>query len=211
MKKALFITIEGIEGVGKSTASTYLRDYLRSANHEVVLTREPGGTLIAEDIRKLLLTPHSHETITSDAELLLMFAARSQHIHHVILPALLVGNCVISDRFVDASYAYQGGGRGFDYAHIQLLDQWIASAVKPDVTVLLDAPPELALNRAKQRGPQDRIEQEKVDFFERVREAYLARAKADPDRFWIVDAMQSIETVQLELKKIMETCTRVLY
>ena len=198
-----FITIEGIEGVGKTTAVKVIQDYLTEMRQEFVLTREPGGTILAEQIRKILLAPHD-ETMTSNAELLLMFACRAQHIANVIQPALQAGKWVVSDRFIDASYAYQGGGRGMDMKKIEMLDQWIVGSIQPHLTILLDAPPEVGLARAKNRGPHDRIEQEKIDFFERVRDFYLKRANNFPERFYVVDATQPLEIIQHELKKKMK-------
>lgn len=194
-----FITIEGIEGVGKTTALGVIQDYLVKQQQEFIVTREPGGTAVAEQIRKILLTPDNAEVIVPDAELLLMFACRAQHIASVILPALQAGKWVISDRFVDASYAYQGGGRQMNMNKITLLDQWIDGDIQPHLTFLLDAPPEIGLTRAKNRGVHDRIEQEKVDFFERVRAVYLERAAGFPDRFCVIDATQSMEAVKNEL------------
>jgi len=193
--KNKFITIEGIEGVGKTTAVKVIQNYLIHKQQAFILTREPGGTVLAEQMRKILLTPHQEELV-SDAELLLMFASRAQHVAHVIVPALQAGKSVISDRFVDASYAYQGGGRKMDMKKIEMLDEWIVGDVQPHLTILLDAPPEIGLTRAKNRGPHDRIEQEKIDFFERVRDIYLKRAKKFPKRFYVIDATQSLEKVQ---------------
>lgn len=204
VSQGVFLTVEGIEGAGKSTALKYIQDYLTKAKIHFILTREPGGTKIAEAIRKILLTIDVEEVITAPAELLLMFAARSQHIEHVILPALQMGKWVVSDRFVDASFAYQGGGRQIDLSYIKMLDNWIVGRVKPDKTILLDVPPAVGLMRAKHRGEHDRIESEKVEFFERVRNAYLERAKEENQRFFIIDATQSLETVQNELKKLLD-------
>jgi dTMP kinase len=202
-KKGFFLTIEGIEGVGKSTALKYIENYLTTHQQDYILTREPGGTRIAEELRQILLTPHGDEIISSDTELLLMFACRSQLMTNVILPALKAGKCVVSDRFVDASYAYQGGGRQMNMQQIAMLDQWIVDGVKPNVTILLDAPPEIGLARAKHRGAHDRIEQEKIDFFERVRAAYLQRAKEEASRFRIIDATQPLVEVEKQLQNIL--------
>lgn len=200
----MFLTIEGIEGVGKSTAIQFIQKYLTDKNIPFVLTREPGGTEIAENIRKILLTPNQNEKVFPLTELLLMFASRSQHVQQVILPALQKNQWVISDRFVDASFAYQGGGREIEFSKIEQLAEWTVGNIKPDQTILLDASPEIGLARAKHRGPQDRIEQEKLDFFERVRQAYLLRAKQDPKRFIIIDATQSLSTVQDAIRQVLD-------
>ncbi len=202
--KGFFLTIEGTEGVGKSTALKYIQDCLTQAGKNFIVTREPGGTGIAEQIRHVLLTPNSEETMIPETELLLMFASRVQHLHRVILPALAAGDWVVSDRFVDASFAYQGGGRGIDVARIELLEKWLLQDLKPDLTLLFDAPAQIGLERAKHRGAQDRIEQEKIDFFERVRAGYLGRMQQDKKRFRLIDATQSLECVQEELKKILD-------
>jgi dTMP kinase len=199
-----FLTIEGIEGVGKSTAVKFIQSYLTRAQQKFIITREPGGTVLAEQIRKILLTPNADEIMTPKTELMLMFAARAQHISQCIQPALHAGKWVVSDRFVDASYAYQGGGRGFDVAQIKMLDEWVVGDFHPAVTILLDASPSLGLARAKRRGEQDRIEQEKIIFFERVRAAYLARAKADAKRFYVIDASQTLAAVHAEIKTILD-------
>lgn len=199
-----FLSVEGIEGVGKSTAVKFIEQYLLKKQKDFVLTREPGGTPIAEQIRRVLLEPNQTEKMMMDTEVLLMFASRAQHIHTVILPALQAGKHVISDRYVDASFAYQGGGRQIDFSHLNHLTQWIVKGVIPNMTILLDAPAEIGLARAKHRGPHDRIEQETVDFFDRVRHAYLLRAKEDPKRFRVIDATQSVEVVQDELQKCLE-------
>lgn len=201
--RGVFLTVEGIEGVGKSTIVKFIEEYLFQAKINFITTREPGGTPIAEQIRKILLTPNSEEMIQSETELLLMFASRVQHIAHVIQPALTKGQWVISDRFVDASFAYQGGGRGIDLSQIEMLEKWLVRDVHPDVTILLDAPAQIGLLRAKHRGPHDRIEQEKNDFFDRVRTVYLSRAKNDPKRFRVIDATQPLEMVQAEMVNIL--------
>ena len=200
-----FITIEGIEGVGKSTAVKIIQDYLVQQQQEIVVTREPGGTVIAEQLRTILLTPMQGEMVSPDSELLLMFASRSQHIQNVIKPALQAGKWVISDRFVDASFAYQGGGRKLDMQKIDVLNEWIVNTLQPGLTFLLDAPVEIGLARAKHRGPQDRIEQEKLDFFVRVREVYLSRAEKFADRFCVIDAAQSLEKVQADIRRKLAT------
>jgi dTMP kinase len=202
--KGIFISVEGIEGVGKSTAVTFIQQYLMQAKQDIVLTREPGGTEIAEKIRQILLSTHHKEVMAPETELLLMFASRAQHIQQVIAPALQQGKWVVSDRFVDASYAYQGGGRELSFSHIEMLEKWIVDDVKPVVTILLDAPAEIGLMRAKHRGPQDRIEQEKIDFFERVRIGYLKRAEQDKKRFRVIDATQSLDKIQAEIKTILD-------
>jgi dTMP kinase len=203
-QRGVFLTLEGGEGLGKSTAVKFIQQYLQQAQIDFISTREPGGTPAAEQIRHILLNPNLAETITPETELLLMFASRSQHIANLILPALESGKWVVCDRFVDASYAYQGGGRGFPVAQIKHLDNLIVGDLRPDVTILLDAAPQVGMARAKNRGTHDRIEQEKLDFFERVRTSYLARAKADPERFKVIDASRPLAAVQAELKVILD-------
>jgi len=203
-QKGFFLTIEGIEGVGKSTALKFIQDYLTQANKNFIVTREPGGTPIAEQIRQVLLTPNSAETMIPETELLLMFACRVQHIHQVILPALAAGKWVVSDRYSDASFAYQGGGRGIDVSRIEMLEKWLLQDLRPDLTLLLDAPAQIGLERAKHRGPQDRIEQEKMAFFERVRRGYLDRMQQDKKRFRLIDATQPLENVRTTLKRILD-------
>jgi dTMP kinase len=188
-----FVTLEGGEGAGKSTVLAALRDALRVGGDEVVCTREPGGTPLAEQIRGLLLDTH-HEPPAPETELLLMFAARAQHVRETILPALRRGAWVISDRFTDASYAYQGAARGGDADFIATLERHTVGIV-PVLTLLLDVPVPIGLQRARGRGTVDRIEGEADDFFERVRAGYLARAAAEPQRFRVVDATQPVEAV----------------
>lgn len=199
----VFLTIEGIEGVGKSTAVRFIQGYLTQAKVNFIATREPGGTPMAEQIRQVLLAPNSQEVMAPATELLLMFACRAQHIATLIRPNLQAGKWVVSDRFVDASYAYQGGGRHFDLSTIEMLDNWVVDGIKPNRTILLDAPPTIGLGRTKNRGAQDRIEQEKMDFFERVRAVYLARAQQDPERFRVIDATQSLSAVQNQIKALL--------
>ena len=188
-----FISLEGGEGAGKSTVLAALRHALEAAGQTVTCTREPGGTPLAEQIRGLLLDTH-HEPPAPETELLLMFAARAQHVRETILPALERGHWVISDRFTDASYAYQGAARGGDVAFIAHLERRVVG-IQPAMTLLLDVPVAIGLQRALGRGAIDRIEAEREDFFERVREGYLARAAAEPERFRVVDASQSVEAV----------------
>ncbi len=196
--KGRFITIEGGEGVGKSTNIECITDRLERAGIEFVLTREPGGTPFAEKIRSLLLENHD-EAIAEMTELLLIFAARAQHIAQVIAPALAAGKWVVSDRFTDATYAYQGGGRGLSSESIAQLETLVQGSLRPDVTFLLDLEPEVGLERASQRAALDRFEQEQVEFFNKVRSTYLQRAKAEPARCVIIDAGASIEAVQADI------------
>jgi dTMP kinase len=195
----LFITLEGPEGAGKSTNRDFIADRLREVGMDVQLTREPGGTPLAERIRELLLAP-SEEPMAVDTELLLMFAARAQHIEQVIRPALARGAVVLCDRFTDATYAYQGGGRGVPLARIAQLEAFVQGPLRPNLTLIFDLPVETGLARAAARGRLDRFEQEARGFFEAVRQAYLARAQADPLRYSIVDASQPLAQVQAHLR-----------
>lgn len=191
----LFITLEGPEGAGKSTNRDYLAARLREQGLDVVLTREPGGTPLAEKIRELLLAP-SDEAMAADTELLLVFAARAQHLAQVIRPALARGAVVLCDRFTDATYAYQGGGRGLSVARIATLEQFVQGGLRPDLTLIFDLPVEVGLARAAARGRLDRFEQEGQAFFEAVRHAYLQRAEREPHRYSRLDAAQSLDAVQ---------------
>lgn len=198
----LFITLEGPEGAGKSTNREYLAQRLREQGIEVLLTREPGGTPLAERIRELLLTP-SAEPMAADTELLLVFAARAQHLAEVIRPALARGMVVLCDRFTDATYAYQGGGRGLSVERIAQLEQFVQGSLRPDFTLLFDLPIEIGLARAEARGRLDRFEQEARSFFQTVRHTYLERAAQASACYRIVDAGQSLAQVQLALDAIL--------
>lgn len=196
--------MEGIEGVGKSTNIEFLSSLIEAKGLSVVRTREPGGTPIAERIRALLLE-HGEETMTDIAELLLFFAARSLHIHNAIKPALQTGQWVVCDRFTDASRAYQGSGRGFNPDTINTLADWVQEGLQPDLTILLDAPAEIGMDRAGRRGAADRLEIEKTEFYARVREGYLALAESEPERFAIIDASQTLDDVQAAIgEKLVE-------
>ncbi|KRW62132.1 dTMP kinase [Pseudomonas sp. TTU2014-080ASC] len=198
----LFITLEGPEGAGKSTNRDYLATRFREQGIDVVLTREPGGTPLAERIREILLAP-SDELMASDTELLLMFAARAQHIDQVIRPALERGCVVICDRFTDATYAYQGGGRGLSHQRIAVLEDFVQGALRPDMTLVFDLPVEVGLARAAERGCLDRFEQEGMAFFEAVRQTYLQRAAEHPQRYRIVDAAKPLQDVQQSLDQLL--------
>ncbi len=201
MKRGQFITFEGTEGVGKSTQLANAAEVLRGRGLEVVVTREPGGTPMAESIRELLLSPRE-EPVHETTELLLMFAARAQHLHTRILPALEAGQWVLCDRFTDATFAYQGGGRGVSQDRIAQLEQLVQGEVRPDHVILLDAPVEVGMARARHRGELDRFEQEAVSFFERIRATYLARAEAAPDRYHRVDASQPLADVSRDVAQL---------
>lgn len=201
MSRGKLITIEGSEGAGKSTAVKYIQTYFAQRNLPFVLTREPGGTELAEEIRQVLLHPESSEKMAGETELLLMFASRAQHIAALVKPTLDAGQHVLSDRYVDASYAYQGGGRQLDMQQIKVLDELVVGDLQPDMTLLFDIPVDLGLARTQNRSSgKDRIEHEKIEFFERVRQVYLERAKQDPNRIKIIDASQSIENVQMQIR-----------
>jgi len=200
--KGKFITVEGIEGVGKTTNIDFIQQQLRAAGRDVVLTREPGGTPLGEAVRGLLLDP-AYTGMDSNCELQLMFAARAEHLAKVVWPALEKGQWVLCDRFTDATYAYQGGGRGIDTDVIARLEQLVQGDFRPDLTLLLDVPVEVGLARASKRGALDRFEQEKVEFFERVRTAYLDMAERSPERYRVIDASEPLEVVQRKLAAIL--------
>lgn len=197
-----FITLEGAEGVGKTTNREFIRRCIEESGRAVIVTREPGGTPLAEQIRSLLLECRE-EGMTSDAELLLMFAARAEHLARVIRPALEAGEWVLCDRFTDATYAYQGGGRGIANQRIAALEEWVQGALRPDLTLLLDLPVAEGLQRAGQRSVPDRFESEQAAFFERVRQAYLVLAQQYPARYRVIDAAQSLETVQKRIHNVL--------
>lgn len=199
--KYKFITLEGIDGAGKSTHLNWLADRLRGDGHEVLVTREPGGTPLGESLRELLL----HQAMHLETEALLMFAARREHLDKVILPALAQGTWVISDRFTDASFAYQGGGRGLAEHRLETLEQWVQQDFQPDLTLLFDVPLEVSRQRLAASRTLDRFEQEKQDFFQRVREAYLKRAAQFPERIKVIDSGRTVAEIQVELDKILSS------
>ncbi len=198
-----FITLEGGEGAGKSTCVPLIEEDIKKAGFNVLLTREPGGTEFSEKIREILLAP-TNALIHEDTELLLMFAARAQHLKEKIIPALKQGTYVVCDRFTDATFAYQGGGRGVDKKRIEILQQWVQGDLRPDITILFDIPVTDGLARANKRSDPDRFEQEKMDFFERVRDNYLGAADAQPDRFRVIDASKSFADVTSQLSSVMK-------
>jgi dTMP kinase len=202
-----FVTLEGIEGVGKTSAMAHVAAWFRDRGHEVVCTREPGSTALGERVRELLLDPHG-AAIAPLTELLLMFAARAQHLAEVVRPALAAGRTVVCDRFTDATYAYQGGGRGLADVTIAGAERLVHPDLQPHLTLLLDAEPRVALARAATRGTPDRFESERLAFFGRVRAAYLARARALPARFAIVDASWPLADVHAAIADILaRRCT----
>lgn len=195
---ARFITLEGTEGVGKSTNLAFIEQWLQSEQIPYIVTREPGGTELGEAIRELLLSTR-YKGMSEMAELLLMFAARAQHVDTKIRPALEAGTWVLSDRFTDASFAYQAGGRGLDWEVLSQLEKWVQKDLQPDLTILLDCPVEIGMARARSRGELDRFEQEKISFFERVRQTYLKRAAANASRFAVIDASCELDAVQQQI------------
>lgn len=199
----LFITFEGPEGAGKSTNLKVFSEALTKRGCTPLVTREPGGTPVAERIRELLLSNHE-EPMHADAELLLMFAARAQHLNALIRPALAQGRVIISDRFTDATYAYQGAGRGIDPQRIAVLETWVQGDLRPDLVVVFDVPVELGMARARARSELDRFEQEQQQFFENVRRSYLQRATADPERYRIIDASGDLVQVRAAMQSLIE-------
>lgn len=199
--RGLFITVEGGEGVGKSTNMAFLEQHLTELGIDLVVTREPGGTRLGEDVRELLLKPRA-EAVAPSAELLLIFAARAQHIAEVIEPALAQGRWVLCDRFTDATYAYQGGGRQLPAAIIRELEQLVQADLRPDYTLLLDAPVDVGMSRARGRGELDRFEQEQTAFFERVRSTYLQLAGEGSGRYRVIDASRPLAEVEMQLQEV---------
>lgn len=198
-----FITMEGIEGAGKSSHIDAIRARLEERGHRVVVTREPGGAPLSEAVRALLLDPDNHG-MHADTELLLVFAARAEHLAKTIRPALEKGAWVVCDRFTDATYAYQGGGRGIDARRIAALEEWVQGDLRPDLVLVLDLEPEAGLKRAAERSAKDRFEQEDAEFFRRVRQSYLERAKAHPDRYRIIDASDDEQRVRKAIMQILD-------
>lgn len=193
-----FITFEGIDGAGKSTHLDWLANRLRAQGHGVVVTREPGGTPLGEKLREILLSQPMH----LETEALLMFAARREHLDKVIRPTLDMGKWVVSDRFGDASFAYQGGGRGLGEDKLLTLEQWVQEGLQPDLTLLFDVPVEVSRQRLANNATLDRFEQERQDFFQRVRESYLSRARQFPQRFRVIDATRSLGEIQENIEEI---------
>jgi len=198
-----FITVEGTEGVGKSTNMAFIENWLKQSGKELVVTREPGGTVLGEKLREVLLDA-KEQSMSDDTELLLMFAARAQHLQEVILPALEAGKWVLCDRFTDSTYAYQGGGRGIEHSRIAELEQWVQGERRPDMTIILDLPVEIGLERAGKRSDPDRFELEEHNFFNNVRNTFLARAKENPARYAVIDASPSVDEVQQSIQSVLE-------
>jgi dTMP kinase len=200
-KPGRFITLEGVDGAGKSTHLEFLAERIRDRGVELVVTREPGGTPLGEKLRQLLL----HDKMQPDTELLLMYAARAEHVATLIRPALARGAWVLSDRFHDASFAYQCGGRGIEEKRLLLLEDWTLGGFRPDLTLLFDVAPAVAATRRARVRAADRFEQEQAAFFTRVREAYLARARAEPERIRVVDSGLDIDLIRADLDWILQT------
>lgn len=200
--KPQFITLDGIDGAGKSTNLAAIKAWFERRGLPVLFTREPGGTALGEALRKILLNPATKAGLR--AETLMMFASRMQHIEEVILPALSDGIHVVSDRFTDATFAYQGGGRGMPSEDIEILEHWVQGGLKPDLTLLLDVPLEVSMARIGQSREKDRFEQEQADFFMRVRSVYLNRAAACPERYAVIDGNRSVEEVRNSIEKVLD-------
>ena len=202
-KRGFFLTLEGAEGVGKSTNIEFITQYLEQRGIDYVLTREPGGTQLGEKIRELLLAVHE-ESMSELTELLLVFAARAQHLDKIIEPALAAGKWVVCDRFTDATFAYQGAGRGLSMETIGELESMVQGELRPDLTLILDLDPEIGMQRASNRGELDRFEREQMSFFRHVRQGYLDIAQAEPERCKVIDAAKALEDVKLDLLAALE-------
>ncbi len=200
--QAKFITLDGIDGSGKSTHLATIKNWFEQQQLPVLFTREPGGTAIGEALREILLNPATQASLRT--ETLLMFAARQQHLEEVILPALQQGISVVSDRFTDATFAYQGGGRGVPFADIETLENWVQGSLRPNLTLILDVPLEVSMERINRSREKDRFEQEQADFFTRVRAAYLQRAQAAPQHYAIIDSNRELAEVQAEIETILQ-------
>lgn len=209
MTKAQFITLEGSEGVGKTTNLNYIESLLNTKGIDYIVTREPGGTELGEQLRDLLLG-HKHTGMADETELLMMFAARAEHLDKVIKPALETSQWVLCDRFTDATYAYQGGGRGIDMQRIKILEDYVQGHCRPDLTLLLDAPIEIGRERAGKRSAPDRFEKEQTDFFNKVRSAYLQRAADEPGRIKVIDAALDLDTVKTQIDQVMQDHFKLL-
>lgn len=203
MYSGKFITLEGIEGAGKSTVIEFIAEFLREKKVDLVITREPGGTEIAEKIRKVVLD-HNNEPMHPDTEILLYFASRAQHLHQVIIPALQQGKWVLCDRFTDATYAYQSGGRGIPFEKIRILENWVQQGLKPDYTILLDVDIDVGLSRIKTNRILDRFEVEEHSFFEKVRACYLTMAQNEPNRYRVINANFAPEKVLQQIRAFLE-------
>jgi dTMP kinase len=199
-----FITVDGIDGAGKTTQIEFICELLERTGRRVVQTREPGGVALGERIRSLVLEQRE-QTMSADTELLLIFAARAEHLERVIRPALARGDWIVCDRFTDATYAYQGGGRHISSERIALLEDWVQGTLRPDLTLLFDLPVEQSMRRVDRRGQHNRFDSETLAFFERVRATYLQRARAAPQRYRIIDASRSLSDVQAEVRDIVHT------
>lgn len=200
--QAKFITLDGIDGSGKSTHLATIKNWFEQQQLPVLFTREPGGTAIGEALREILLNPATQASLRT--ETLLMFAARQQHLEEVILPTLQQGISVVSDRFTDATFAYQGGGRGVPFADIETLENWVQGSLRPNLTLILDVPLEVSMERINRSREKDRFEQEQADFFTRVRAAYLQRAQAAPQHYAIIDSNRELAEVQAEIETILQ-------
>lgn len=201
-ESGIFITLEGIEGAGKSTMLDYIADELNAAGRDVLVTREPGGTRAGEQLREILLD-NQNDHLADDTELMIIFAARAQHLQEVILPALAAGKTVLCDRFTDASYAYQGGGRGIPVERIGILEDWVQQGLQPDITLLFDLDVAIGLRRAGKRSEADRFEQEHQQFFERVRACYLQRAEKEPERYCIIHSDRPLDEVRQQIRDVL--------